>query len=244
MRLSVLYEKDDEPFRLTRSDVFAGGSAAVRGTPLWQLPASGALSASLALTRYLLQHSMVRFLLVLLCSVAVAGAASGCGSDEPDSAAPSDAAAKRALAGSPAPLAAVHAQANELLDGGPKAFEERLAELKGYPVVVNKWGSWCGPCREEFPYFQAQALERGKQIAFLGVDVQESKAEAKTLLDEYPVTYPSYWDKDLKVSAVFNGVAATPATAYYDRKGKLAYLHQGVYSSEQDLADDIRRYAR
>ena len=187
---------------------------------------------------------MARFLPVLLSSVALAGAAVGCASDDPDSAAPSQAAAQRALAGSPAPLAAIHAQANELLDGGPDAFEKRLAALKGYPVVVNKWGSWCGPCREEFPYFQAQAVKRGKQVAFLGVDVQESKAEAKTLLDEYPVTYPSDWDKDLKVSAVFNGVAATPATAYYDRKGKLAYLHQGVYSSERDLADDIRRYAR
>ena len=213
MRLSVLYEKDDEPFRLTRSDVFAGGSAAVRGTPLWQLPASGALSASLALTRYLLQHSMARFLLVLLSFLAATAVATGCGSEDPESKAPSQQATRQALAGAPAPLAAVHAQANELLDGGPTAFEQRLAELKGYPVVVNKWGSWCGPCREEFPYFQAQALKRGKQVAFLGVDVQESKAEAKTLLDEFPVTYPSYWDKDLKVSAVFNGVAATPATA-------------------------------
>jgi cytochrome c biogenesis protein CcmG/thiol:disulfide interchange protein DsbE len=170
--------------------------------------------------------------------------ATGCGSDDPESKAPSKEATAQALAGSPAPLAAVHAQANELLDGGPKAFEKRLAELKGYPVVVNKWGSWCGPCREELPHFQAQALKHGKQVAFLGVDVQESKAEAATLLEEFPVTYPSYWDKDLKVSAVFNGVAATPATAFYDSKGELAYLHQGVYSTEQDLAADIRRYAR
>jgi cytochrome c biogenesis protein CcmG, thiol:disulfide interchange protein DsbE len=187
---------------------------------------------------------MPRFLLVLLCCVATAVVATGCGSDEPDSAAPSKAATRAALAGSPAPLAAVHAQANELLDGGPQAFEERLAELKGYPVVVNKWGSWCGPCREELPHFQSQALKHGKRIAFLGVDVQESKGAAKTLLDEFPVTYPSYWDKDLKVSAVFNGVAATPVTAYYDAKGELAYLHQGVYPTEQDLADDIQRYAR
>lgn len=174
----------------------------------------------------------------------MASFAAGCGSDEPNSAAPSKQATRQALAGAPAPLAALHAQANELLDGGPKAFEARLAKLKGYPVVVNKWGSWCGPCREELPHFQSQALKRGKQVAFLGVDVQESKEEGQSLLDEYPVSYPSYWDKDLKVSAVFNGVAATPATAYYDRKGELAYLHQGVYSTEQDLADDIQRYAR
>jgi hypothetical protein len=58
------------------------------------------------------------------------------------------------------------------------------------------------------------------------------------------VTYPSYKDPGLKLSAVFNGVAATPATAFYDSKGELAYLKQGVYLSEQDLAEDIRRYGR
>jgi cytochrome c biogenesis protein CcmG, thiol:disulfide interchange protein DsbE len=187
---------------------------------------------------------MARFLPVLLGLLATAALAGGCGDDESARVGPSVAAQQRDLAGAPAPLAAVHAQANELLDGGPEAFEKRIEELRGYPVVVNKWGSWCGPCREELPYFQSQALERGKRIAFLGVDVQESKQEGRSLLEEIPVSFPSYWDKDLKVSAVFNGVAGTPSTAFYDRRGKVAYLHQGVYSSERDLADDIRRYAR
>jgi cytochrome c biogenesis protein CcmG, thiol:disulfide interchange protein DsbE len=187
---------------------------------------------------------MARFLPVLSSFLAIAAIAAGCGSDEPDSAAPSAKATKQALAGSPAPLAALHAQANEVLDGGPPAFEERLRQLAGHPVVVNKWGSWCGPCREELPYFQRQAVEQGKRVAFLGVDVQESKEEGRALLEELPVTYPSYWDKDLKISAVFNAVAATPSTAFYDSKGELAYLKQGVYSNERDLAADIRRYAR
>lgn len=187
---------------------------------------------------------MHRFLPVALCFAIAGFAAAGCSSDEPESAAPSREATRSALKGAPAPLAALHAQANQILDGGPQAFRERLEELRGYPVVVNKWGSWCGPCREEFPYFQSQALEHGKEVAFLGVDVQESKAEGRSLLEELPVSYPSYWDKDLRVSAVFNGVAATPVTAFYDSKGELAYLKQGVYSSERDLAADIRRYAR
>jgi thiol-disulfide isomerase/thioredoxin len=187
---------------------------------------------------------MPRFLHVLVCFVIAGAIAAGCGSDEPRSAAPSPEATRAALKGSPAPLAALHAQANELLDGGPEAFRARLAALKGYPVVVNKWGSWCGPCRDELPYFQTQALEHGTEVAFLGVDVQESKAAGRSLLEELPVSYPSYWDKDLKISAVFKGVAATPATAFYDSGGELAYLKQGVYLSEQDLAEDIRRYAR
>jgi cytochrome c biogenesis protein CcmG, thiol:disulfide interchange protein DsbE len=187
---------------------------------------------------------MPRFLPVLACFLMTLAISTGCGGDEPRSAAPSPEAARAALKGSPAPLAAVHAQANELLDGGPEGFRKRLAELKGYPVVVNKWGSWCGPCREEIPYFQRQAVRYGKKVAFLGVDVQESKPEGRELLEEFPVSYPSYWDPRLTISAVFNGVAATPATAFYDSKGELAYLKQGPYLSDRDLAEDIRRYAR
>ena len=184
---------------------------------------------------------MGRFPLILICVVAIAAALPACGSDEPDSAAPSEAQARKALAGAPAPLAALHAQSNELLDGGPKAFERRLAELKGHPVVVNKWASWCDPCRRELPHFQRLALEHGKRIAFLGVD---SNDNAREFLEEFPVSYPSYKDPDLKVSAVFNGVVGFPTTAFYDSEGELAYVKQGVYLEEKDLAEDIERYAR
>ena len=55
----------------------------------------------------------------------------------------------RALAGSPAPLAALYDQANELLPGGVDAYEGRIVALRGYPAVVNVWASWCIGCREE-----------------------------------------------------------------------------------------------
>ncbi len=167
----------------------------------------------------------------------------GCG-EAPESAAPAAPATKQALAGSPPPLASLHAQANELLPGGPAAFRERLAELKGFPVVVNKWASWCGPCREEFPHFQRQAVKRGKEVAFIGVNSMDNDGNAKAFLADYPVTYPSYKDGDGKTSKVFEGSYAFPTTAFYDKRGRLALVKPGGYKTEADLVKDIERYAR
>jgi cytochrome c biogenesis protein CcmG, thiol:disulfide interchange protein DsbE len=168
----------------------------------------------------------------------------GCGSSQPKSAAPGPRAERKALAGSPAPLARLHSQANRLLDGGPDAFKARLRGLRGYPVVVNKWASWCGPCRLEFPFFQRLSVQQGRRIAFIGVDADDSDAAAKRFLRQLPVSYPSYKDGNLKVSATFNAVQAFPTTAFYDRRGRLSFLHQGGYASERKLARDIARYAR
>jgi cytochrome c biogenesis protein CcmG, thiol:disulfide interchange protein DsbE len=187
---------------------------------------------------------MGRLTPVLAVGIALAVGAPGCGSEEPESAAVPSAKARKAFEGAPAPLRAVHAQANELLDGGAEAFKARLRKLRGYPVVVNKWGSWCDPCRREIPYFQSQAVKNAKRVAFLGVDALDPLPEAEALLERLPLPYPSYRDDDLKISAVFNGVAATPATAFYDADGELAFMKQGEYRSERDLARDIARYAR
>lgn len=173
----------------------------------------------------------------LLCAAVMAG----CGSN-PKSEAPSAAATSKALAGSAAPLASLHAQANQILSGGATAFKQRLATLKGHPVVVNKWASWCGPCRAEFPMFQKLSVQLGKNVGFIGVNTQDNEADAKNFLKKYPVSYPSYEDGDGKIAEVFNGIATFPSTAFYDASGRLQYMHQGQYPSEQKLRADIRRY--
>jgi cytochrome c biogenesis protein CcmG/thiol:disulfide interchange protein DsbE len=149
------------------------------------------------------------------------------------------------LQGAPPQLGEIRAQANELLSGGVDAFDGRLRELRGIPVVVNKWASWCGPCRLEFPWFQSVAEERGGEIAFLGVDSDDSDATAKQFLSELPLPYPSYTDPDLEIAQELGGPPqAFPATAFFDRSGELVYTHPGVYADEQDLIADIDRYAR
>ena len=185
--------------------------------------------------------AMRRSTAILLAAAALAG----CGSDEPPkSAAPSPADTRRSLAGAPPPLAAIHRQANRLLPGGEAAFERRLRELRGHPVVVNKWASWCPPCRAEFPHFQRLSVELGREVAFVGVDSRDDPEPAREFLREFPVSYPSYEDPDERVARVFGGHLAFPVTAFYDRAGKRVFVKQGGYESEARLREDIERYAR
>ena len=183
--------------------------------------------------------------LLALGAVAAAIVIGACGSDDgagnPDSKL-SQQEATEALTGAAPELEAIRAQANQLLDGGTEAFEARLAELRGTPVVVNKWASWCGPCRLEFPFFQTLAQRRGGEIAFLGVDANDAEGAAETFLEQLPLPYPSYLDPDQDISAAIGAPANFPATAFYGADGELVHTRQGGYASEADLAADINAY--
>jgi cytochrome c biogenesis protein CcmG, thiol:disulfide interchange protein DsbE len=147
------------------------------------------------------------------------------------------------LAGSPAPLAALHDQANELLPGGQKAFEARLAELEGFPVVANVWASWCGPCREEFPHFQQVSADLGTEVAFMGIDSQDSSSAAATFLESNPVPYPSFSDPDEEITRSVGAGQGLPATAFFDASGERTHTKIGPYRDEEELEADVRRYA-
>jgi cytochrome c biogenesis protein CcmG/thiol:disulfide interchange protein DsbE len=149
----------------------------------------------------------------------------------------------KALAGSPAPLAALHRQAGDLLPGGSDAYEKRIAGLRGYPVVVNVWASWCGPCRVEFPVLQKLSARYGKKVAFLGINSEDSDDAAATFLGEEPVPYPSYTDPDKGIAESIGIHGGYPDTAFYDEKGELVYLKIGAYADDSDLEADVRRYA-
>jgi thiol-disulfide isomerase/thioredoxin len=177
-------------------------------------------------------------------ALGLAAVAGGCGAEVgPGNPASKATDYERALAGAPPPLADLYDHGNELLPGGLAAYEKRLEELRGHPVVVNKWASWCGPCRAEFPFFQSLAARHGKRVAFLGVDADDSDDAARTFLRELPLPYPSYSDPDLEISDEIGAEAEFPATAFYDAGGELVYLHRGGYQDQADLAADIDRYA-
>ncbi len=178
---------------------------------------------------------------IVIIGLQQASSESGGGATQSDRR-PSSAEAQQRLAGSPPALAALHAQAGELLPGGPAALGERLTQLRGYPVVVNVWASWCGPCRQEMPVFEQVSVERGRKVAFVGVDLKDNIPAAKRLLKEFPVSYPSYSDRDGKFFSD-NKLAGVPSTIFYSRSGKRQLVHSGPYLKAADLNTDIDRYA-
>lgn len=158
------------------------------------------------------------------------------------SAAPSASALAAAFHGAPAPLATLHAQANQLLAGGTSAFEARLASLRGYPVVVNKWASWCGPCQSEFPVFQRVAVAFGRRVAFIGLDGKDTNPAAEAFLKRFPVSYPSYVDPSEAIARKLKAAVYYPQTIYLDRQGAQVYTHVGPYETVSALQRDIRYY--
>ncbi len=152
--------------------------------------------------------------------------------------------ARQDLAGAPAPLAALHAQSAQLLGGGKDAVLARLDSLKGTPIVVNKWASWCGPCRAEFPLFQRAGVTFGKQVAFLGLNSGDNEADAGAFLQKFPVPYPSYQDPKEQAAGELKANTAYPITIFFDAAGKQVYLHQGGYPTQEALDGDVRRYLK
>jgi cytochrome c biogenesis protein CcmG/thiol:disulfide interchange protein DsbE len=147
--------------------------------------------------------------------------------------------AKQQLAGAPAPLAALHAKSNTILEDG---FEQQLADLEGHPVVINKWASWCRPCRSEFPIFQQVATERGKEIGFLGVNAADKRPAAESFLRERPLPYPSYEDPDEEIARELKVAKFFPMTIFVDAKGETAFIKAGEYTSQAELEADIDKY--
>ena len=107
---------------------------------------------------------------------------------------------------------------------------------------MNLWASWCDPCRYELPFLQRQAVKRGAQVAFLGVNSGDNPDSARKLSAEFPMPYPSVEDPRQAVAGRY-GARGLPVTAFYDARGKLALVHQGVFASEAKLAAEIDRYA-
>ncbi|HYB30086.1 MAG TPA: redoxin domain-containing protein [Solirubrobacteraceae bacterium] len=146
----------------------------------------------------------------------------------------------QSLAGSPPLLAALHRQAGQLL-GDESALSDRLRELRGYPVVINAWASWCSPCRTEFGLFASASARYGREVAFLGVDTDDSPGDARSFLTAHPVSYPSYQGSTTALNSIAE-IEGLPTTIFIDRAGRVVYVHIGQYQAQGTLDEDLDEY--
>jgi cytochrome c biogenesis protein CcmG/thiol:disulfide interchange protein DsbE len=148
------------------------------------------------------------------------------------------------LIGSPKPLSALHAQASRLIGSEP-ALKGRIRSLRGYPIVLNAWASWCPPCRAEFGLFATASEQYGRQVAFLGADNDDSPGDAAAFLRTHHVSYPSYPTSSRDIQQVVpGGLEGTPTTIFINRNGKVTDVHTGPYESQGSLDADIAAYAQ
>ena len=108
-----------------------------------------------------------------------------------------------------------------------------LSELRGQPVVLNFWASWCPPCREESVALErAWRAYRESGVWIVGVDIQDTDQEARTFLREFGVTYPSGPDPDGQITVAY-GVIGLPTTFFVSREGTIERRWVGAISEER-----------
>jgi thiol-disulfide isomerase/thioredoxin len=121
-------------------------------------------------------------------------------------------------------------------------FDGILLGLRGTPVVVNIWASWCAPCRAEMPLLQRAADDFGGRVAFVGLASKDRRAEAAKFLDDIGVDYPSVFDTTGEIREAL-GLRGFPTTYFFDRNGTLvATLTGGI--TEPKLAAQLDDLAR
>ena len=113
-------------------------------------------------------------------------------------------------------------------------FEGMLVGLRGQPVVVNLWASWCAPCRTEMPLLQDAADTFEGEAVILGVASNDDPEDAEQFVNRLGLTYPNVFDESGEIRAAL-GLAAYPTTIVFDANGDVSARVDGGIS-EQRLA--------
>ncbi len=128
------------------------------------------------------------------------------------------------------------------------AFEDlegkvwRLSELRGKPVLLNFWATWCPPCRKEIPDLQAFHEQYGDRIVLLGINWGEDPEDVKEFLERYGATYTNLLDKDGKFFVKYQ-LTGLPTSYWIDEEGIIRGMWLGAMSLE-DMVEGFRKTTR
>lgn len=108
-----------------------------------------------------------------------------------------------------------------------------LDELRGAPVVLNIWASWCDPCRQEAPILQrAWARARDAGVLFVGLDIQDTPKDGRSFLREFGIDYPTVREGDRSTAQAY-GATGIPETYFLTADGRVASHVIGVVTAAQ-----------
>jgi thiol-disulfide isomerase/thioredoxin len=117
-----------------------------------------------------------------------------------------------------------------------------VESLRG-PLIVNVWGSWCGPCKQEMPYFVDFNQRANGKVKLLGIAVEEAKPEdAKDFIIANGMIWPNLYDAKGITRAAFG--MGVPVTWFIDQQGTVVYKHVGVIKSTDELIDLTNKYLK
>ena len=116
----------------------------------------------------------------------------------------------------------------------------RFSQMRG-PVIVNVWGSWCAPCRDEIPMIRSFYSKNQSKIGVVGVDVEEAKkSDGADFVVANGMTWPILFDPDARSRGFFG--MGVPVTWFIDADGTVVHKKIGVLKSEQELRELASEY--
>jgi cytochrome c biogenesis protein CcmG, thiol:disulfide interchange protein DsbE len=118
------------------------------------------------------------------------------------------------------------------VSGSPSTLKTTLRSLRGKPVVVNFWATWCEPCKNEMPRLVAAAKKYDGRVQFLGVDVEDDLRTASSFIKRYGMRFKSVSDPNGDIRHA-ERILGLPVTQFYTSAGDLAFLHNGEIQTDE-----------